>query len=225
VIPFLLLTASETAEIKSTVYLDGSAERAVSVEYKPSRHEDLLRELDEALPHPDRRSVRDVGDLKQASRSVIWGSPNEQEGISLRVSDVLQEPLSLYTIYQWEEQVELPSASATAAELADPSRAAFTYTVEMPGKITHTSVRHTETTVPLPEGEEKPSASSLASAVVEANSASWALTGEYQGYTLSATSRRVRWGYLAVVLYVLAFIVYRIAAFINHRARTRPRRI
>ena len=37
--------------------------------------------------------------------------------------------------------------------------------------------------------------------------------------------RRVRWGYLVVVLYILAFIAYKIAAFLVHRAKLRPRRI
>lgn len=59
----------------------------------------------------------------------------------------------------------------------------------------------------------------------EGSTATFALSAEHEAYDISVTSRRVRWGYLAVILYILAFIAYRIAAFVVHRARVRPRRI
>lgn len=59
----------------------------------------------------------------------------------------------------------------------------------------------------------------------EGSTAIFTLSAENEAYDITVTSRRVRWGYLAVILYILAFLAYRIAAFVVHRARLRPRRI
>ena len=75
-----------------------------------------------------------------------------------------------------------------------------------------------------PAPEKKPSAPSL-TADKQDSTATFTLSAASEAYDISVTSRRVRWGYLAVFLYILAFVAYRIAAFLVHRARVRPRRI
>jgi hypothetical protein len=59
----------------------------------------------------------------------------------------------------------------------------------------------------------------------EDSTATFNLSAANEAYDVTVTSRRVRWGYLAVIVYILAFIAYRIAAFLVHRAKVRPRRI
>jgi hypothetical protein len=57
------------------------------------------------------------------------------------------------------------------------------------------------------------------------STATFTLSAANEAYDITVTSRRVRWGYLAVILYLLAFLAYKIAAFLVHRAKVRPRRI
>ena len=59
----------------------------------------------------------------------------------------------------------------------------------------------------------------------EGSTATFTLTGASEAYDLSVTSRRVRWGYVALILYILCFVAYRITAFVVHRAKMRPKRI
>lgn len=44
-------------------------------------------------------------------------------------------------------------------------------------------------------------------------------------WTIEASSRRVRWGYLAIVVYVLAFVVYKVLRGLQRAASRRPRKI
>jgi hypothetical protein len=51
------------------------------------------------------------------------------------------------------------------------------------------------------------------------------LTAEHDQYEITATSRRLRWGYVLTLLYILAFGVYRIVGFLVHQASMKPQRI
>lgn len=55
--------------------------------------------------------------------------------------------------------------------------------------------------------------------------ATFTLSGASEAYEVTVTSRRVRWGYAAALLYILAFLAYRITAFVLHRAKLQPKRI
>lgn len=69
-----------------------------------------------------------------------------------------------------------------------------------------------------------PSGLSL-SADVSGPTAVFKLRADQAQYDLTVTSRRIRWGYVALLLYLLAFVGYRLTAFLVHRAAIRPRRI
>jgi hypothetical protein len=60
---------------------------------------------------------------------------------------------------------------------------------------------------------------------IEDSTATFTLSAASEAYDVTVTSRRVRWGYLVVLLYLLAFVAYKLAAFLVHRAKLRPRRI
>jgi len=59
----------------------------------------------------------------------------------------------------------------------------------------------------------------------QGDTATFTLSGASEAYEITVTSRRVRWGYLVAILYILAFLAYRITAFALHRAKIRPQRI
>ncbi len=72
---------------------------------------------------------------------------------------------------------------------------------------------------------EAPAAGPSLQAETSGSTATFRLTAVHEAYDITVTSRRVRWGYVLTWLYVLAFIAYRLSAFLIHRARLRPRRI
>lgn len=72
---------------------------------------------------------------------------------------------------------------------------------------------------------EAPPAGPSLQAEISGSTATFRLAAVHEAYDITVTSRRLRWGYVLTWLYVLAFIAYRLSAFLIHRARLRPRRI
>ena len=60
---------------------------------------------------------------------------------------------------------------------------------------------------------------------IENGLAVWELAGDQQETILQATSRQVRWGYLLIVIYILAFLAFQAVGFVQRLIKYRPRRI
>ena len=60
---------------------------------------------------------------------------------------------------------------------------------------------------------------------VQGSTAIWELSADADEYTLEATSRRLRWGYLLFVLYILGFIAFQVTRYAAQLVRNRPRKI
>jgi hypothetical protein len=297
IIPFLLLSSAEKSpQVRTHVYLDGSVKREVSAEFLEERQENVLSQMDRALPEADSRVVAPFGENLRAVWSVILASASRLDGAKLQYEDVVPEPLSLFTYYTWTETLQLPSETATAVEKAEPEKATFQYVVVMPGTVIEPTIAKpaklekavpkapvaaataapvTTPAAPAPATPVAPAAAPAAPAAspspapaptapaaapagapaaapsspalpappapppaletkspgpslraqLDDSTATFTLSAANEAYDITVTSRRVRWGYLAVILYLLAFLAYKIAAFLVHRAKVRPRRI
>ncbi len=123
-----------------------------------------------------------------------------------------------------------PGATSAPPTAGAPAPPAGAPEVSAAPPVSPSTPPATASAPPVPPAESAPlppkkgTGPSLA-AESEGSTATFALSAEHEAYDISVTSRRVRWGYLAVILYILAFIAYQIATFVVHRARLRPRRI
>lgn len=299
-LPFLLLSSSRAVSVHTTVYLDGSVRRELQADFLEDRRRNVLPELKSALPIADREGSTRVADVQRATRSVILAKAEDIDGASVDFRNIVETPLSLFTIYTWKETLKVPADTATAIEKAGRVQAEFKYKLVMPGKIleakavaqaaplepapsatpasavpaseapppeawlpetppvpatefppapfeppaesTPPDLAGPEATIPPAPTEvppvaapaEVPSAPALEPTPAMAGSvrpevlgatAFFTLTAEHDQYEITATSRRLRWGYVLTLLYILAFIVYRIAAFLVHQASMKPKRI
>ncbi len=59
----------------------------------------------------------------------------------------------------------------------------------------------------------------------DGGSAVWELSANVDTYTLEATSRRLRWEYLLLLLYIAGFIVFQVVGYVTRLVRNRPRKI
>lgn len=240
-IPFLLLMLSQRTVVHTVVYLDGSVRREVVANFPEGSRRHVLQELQRTLPQADRQQEEEAAEGWQVQRSIILGRPKAPGDFSLQIKEIVQTPWSLFTQYTWNETLRIPSEPATKKK-TDPSRVTFQYQITMPGLVQSALATPQRSAsdaageaqsgagiAALPLAGGTSSIATTASAVqpdeITGATAVWALSAEYEEYDLTVTSRRVRWGYLAVILYILAFIAYKIIGFLVQRARFRPRRI
>ena len=121
---------------------------------------------------------------------------------SLQITDIIQKPFDVFTEYHWSEQLEIYRETATPIEIVGEEIATLSYKLNMPGKIVKTNA----------DG-------------VEGGTAVWELSANVDTYTLEATSRRVRWGYLLLLLYIVGFVVFQVVGYAIRLVRNRPRKI
>ena len=112
-----------------------------------------------------------------------------------------------------------PEATATPEAAAVPATPEATAT-PAPAAPAAPAPAPTEEPPPAPGG----GSASLAPDIV-GSTALFTLTAGHDQYQITATSQRIRWGYLLTLLYILGFLAYRITAFLVHRANLKPKRI
>jgi hypothetical protein len=207
-IPYLLLTVSQQAGVVTYVATDGSGERMVYARTATSRAPEAARYLHEALPGSDAVSRQAEA---EGSATLLWrdtqlaniaSTPDAQ----CETAGIVQNPLSIFTHYRWQETVSISRGDATDLEVAAERDASVRYVVRMPGRITDTS----------------PSASTVG------NRAEWQVKVGGPAQTLSAESVSVRWTYLALWVYVLLFLATKalaVAPRLARRIRRKPRKI
>jgi len=205
-IPYLLLSGSERATMQTRVYLNGTGARTVEVAANRDREEHIVDWLQRSSIGLDIRTVNETGVTvtKRSSRMAANLDGLGQE-IRLQIQDIAQRPLTLYTYYFWHEDLTIEPDAATAVELVGRPQACLDYEIVLPGRVLPDSVS--------PAGE------------VEGGKVTWRLPADVPEQQVQATSRAFRWGYLLLVLYILAFIVYRSAVYIDRVLEYRPRKI
>jgi len=208
-VPYLLLSASQSVQLRTVVNLDGSGLRQYTVICLPDRTKEVQKRLLEQTGDFDRQSLRREGPNVVITRD--WRPANLAKAVTdpdaianLEIAGIVQSPISLFTEYHWSEELSIYQDTATPVETFGEEIATLTYKLNMPGRIV----------------KAKTNADSF-----EGRTAVWKLSADVSTYTLEATSRRLRWGYLLLLLYVVGFVVFQVVDYVTRLVRNRPRKI
>jgi hypothetical protein len=207
-IPYLLLTVSQQAGVVTYVSTDGSGERMVYARAATSRVTEAGRYLHEALPGSDAegRQADAEGNTALLWRDAQLANLGRTPDSECQTGGIVQQPLSVFTRHTWKETVSFSRGDATDLEVQAQSEASVRYVVRMPGRIVSSS----------------PATST------EGNKAEWEVRVGAEPQTLAAESVTVRWGYLALWVYVLLFLgtkALAVAPRVARRIRRKPRKI
>lgn len=217
-VPFALILNSEQTVLTTQVHLDGTMLRQVNAEANSYFKRDLNKWTAdvEAGSSWQRRWQKDSSTRSTTTitRNFIGSylQPSDS-GAELRIEDLAQNPLSPYTTYSWTETVNIKHLSVANPAEARAGGHYLVYHVIMPGSITDAHAR--PSTGPA----------LAAPANIAGNQATVMLDAAYPEHTVTVTARRVRWGALAVVVYVTLFVLVQISGVAIRRAQSRPKRI
>ncbi len=208
-VPYLLLSMSQSVTFTTVIQRDGSGLRQFVASCEPDRLSDVTLRIEEAsADYAVSGRSKDKPGQHVLIRNWQWphyGGNQSSQDFSLQISDIVQKPLSLFTYYDWSEEIQIHRETATEVEKEGQKKAVLRYILQMPGTI-------------LPQ-------TLSAGGQVENGRAVWELTGDEEQYTLKARARQVRWGYLLILIYVLGFIVFQLVSYTERRIKNRPRRI
>lgn len=127
-----------------------------------------------------------------------------------------------------------PTGAATPAPASPATPAAPAAPAETPGAAPAGGVPATGPAPAATAGTEggTPSAASstpakrgASSVETQPGSAIFKLDASQEAVTIDVTSHRVRWGYLVILAYILAFVVFKVLEGLQKAARLRPRKI
>lgn len=204
-VPYLLLSCSQQAGIVTVVQPDGSGERLVYARAAGGRADEARGHLRKLLPGQALEG-RNVGDEECWYRDTQVANLATVGDVEVANLGIVQKPLSIHTKHVWTETLAFDPGDATDAELHGQSLVQLHYAVTMPGKIL----------------SQRPPAN------VTDNVAEWEVKVGPEPQTFTVESQTVRWAYLALWLYVLAFALVKAAAFaptIAKQVKRKPRRI
>ncbi|MBC7287021.1 MAG: hypothetical protein H5T86_03045 [Armatimonadetes bacterium] len=204
-VPFLLLHQSEDLRLLTHIERDGSGLRMVWARGNISRLPEVHTRIREATPEYEDEKLSAEGSQFIIARTWRPHTLALVPDASLAVTDIPQAPLSLYNTYQWREELKIYSQTATPSEKAGAEAAQLIYVLEMPGAV-------------VPESVSPPGSISGGRVV-------WTLTGDRETYTLTATSRMLRWDILVILVYLLGVAAVKGIQLSAAWARRRPRRI
>ncbi|MEN6302001.1 MAG: hypothetical protein ABFD96_04710 [Armatimonadia bacterium] len=214
-IPFALMSNTWQVHMALRVENDGSALRQITADASPYFRSSRS---DEGLP----KWVNDVQAGGQWDMEWRTDTPTSfryardmrlpsvdraSDSGQLSIVDVVSNPLSLYTTYTWHEEVNFVYHSETDPSAAGATGKELIYRVEMPGTVTDASI----------EGG--------GSSETEANHAVFKVSADTAEHAITVTAQRLRWGYLLLVLYIVAFIAYQVLTALGRAASRRPRKI
>ena len=206
-VPYLLLSASQSVQLRTVVNLDGSGLRQYTVTCVPDRTKEVQKRLLERTGDFDHQSWQRQGQNLVITRD--WRPANLAEAAtdgdttaSLQITDIIQKPLAAFTKYHWSEELSIYRETATPVETFGEEIATLSYKLNMPGRVIASNADRTD-----------------------GGTAFWELSANVDTYTLEATSRRLRWEYLLLVLYVVGFIAFQIGGYVIRVVRNRPRKI
>ena len=211
-VPFALLVNSAQVHMMLQIERDGSTRRVITANTAPYFKNQVAKwvnDVQAGCPW-DRTWKSDSGTTYFYARDYRCQSPADS-GVNsqLYISDVFQNPLWPFTVYTWREEVTFSYLYESDPAAAGAAGKQLLYEVAMPGTVTDASVQ--------------PSTGSTAE--VESGAAVFKLDASQPTVTITATSQRVRWAYLVLVAYVLAFIVVKVLGVVGRTLRLKPRKI
>ncbi len=218
-VPFALILNSEKVVVTTQLYPDGTGLRQVSAEADTNIFRKPLdkwtRDVEAGGTWQKRwRHDSITKSTTTITRNFITGRMDRAAGGAVpEIVDVFQNPLAIYTTYAWAEQVKLKYHSEANPAEAKAGGHYLLYHVIMPGTVTGATSRALISGAVAREGS------------ISGSHASLVLDASASEHTVTVTSRKLRWGYLAIVLYLALFVIYRGGSVVLHRIRSRPKRI
>jgi len=202
-VPFVLLFNADRVQFTTRMYQDASGTRRLLAEGDSSLTRQLVQWSRETARGYQTDRLHVTSDRASISRSEQRANLDAVDDIDAQAFDIIRHPLSLKTTYQFREKIRVDFTYGTPKELAPAPLTDFDYTLVMPGRITQVS----------PTAQH------------QGNTVRWTLNAAQPEVELSATAVSWRWDVILVLIYVLGYLAYRIATFLLHQARMRPRKI
>jgi len=218
-VPFALILNSDKVVVTTQLYPDGTGLRQVSAEADTNIFKKPLDKWTYDVEAGGKWQERWQEDSVTKStttitRNFITGRMEQAgDGAAPQIVDVFQKPLSIYTTCTWAEQVTLKYHSNANPAEAKAGGHYLLYHVIMPGRVINAASRALTAGGAAQNGRLSGSHATL---ILDASASE---------YTVTVTSRKVRWGYLAIVLYVALFVIYHGGNIVLRRIRSRPKRI
>jgi len=214
IVPFALVINSAHVELTTQIYQDGSGLRQITAEADSYFKRNMDKWSSDVETEHNWQVVQREDSATKATSTItrnllISGMDKIGTDGTPHIVDVFQKPLSIYTTYKWSERITFQYRYDTNSLEARAGGHYMDYTVRMPGVIMDATCN------PMPKARVSTSG----------GEASFRLDASEPLHTVTVTSRRVRWEYLAIVAYIAAFIFYRIGKFTALRMRSRPKRI
>ena len=218
-VPFALVLNSDKAVVTTQLYPDGTGLRQISAEADTNIFKKPLDKwtYDVEAGGNWQKCWQEDSVTKSTTtitRNFITGRMERVgDRAAPQIVDVFQKPLSIYTTYTWAEQVNLEYHSDTNPAEAKAGGHYLLYHVIMPGTVTSAAARALTAGGAAQNGR------------LSGSHATLMLDASASQHTVTVTSRKVRWGYLAIVLYVALFVIYHGGSIVLRRIRSRPKRI
>jgi hypothetical protein len=214
-VPFALILNSTRVVVTTQIFPDGTALRQVSGEADTYFYKSLNKwtfdvEAGGRWQKRWREESMTKGTTTITRNFLSSGLHNGGAAHAPQILDVFQKPLSIYTTYTWSEQITLKYHQRTNPAEAKAGGHYLTYYVILPGSVT--AARCT-------------TGSARGPAKTSAGRATFLLDASVPNHQITVTSRKGRWGYLAIMAYVLLFVIYKVTSAAMRYARTRPKRI
>jgi hypothetical protein len=204
-VPYLLLSGAQQVHFRTIVQPDGSGYRFLVVDASTERVKDLGDHVRIAQKSYDFAEQDKSSGYVRLERNFWTAAIGRLPEAQLAIGTLIKEPLSLFTKYEWGEKLTFKSEDATEVERVGAAQAILNYTVEMPGTIAQESVS--------PTGQ------------VEGNTVTFKLAADKAEQEVKVTSYELRYGYIAVLLYLLACAAVFGGRFLRGVLLNRPRKI
>lgn len=210
-IPFALLANTSQVAMNLTVDRDGGALRQIAATSAPYYGKELPKWVNDVQAGAKwDRAWSQVGtDSYTYMRDCRTNNANYSDQGLLTIADVLQSPLSIYTTYTWKETINFAHLYESDYPAAAAAEKKLQYTVVMPGTVTDSQVQPSRGSKVTNEG----------------HSAIFSLAAAEPSATITVTAQKIRWGYLLIVIYILAWIALEIVQIVGRQLRRRPRKI
>ncbi len=203
-IPFMLLFSADRVHITTQMYRDASGMKRIETSGDSSLVQQLKQWSRETSPGYQQGRTHSTSNRVIMSRSQQVADLGDSHGVAARVLDIAQHPLSLKTKYHFSERIAVDFTYGSDKELVSAPLTHLEYTLVMPGRII---------------------AASPGNARASGNTCQWTLAADTPNMEVRATSEVWRWDVIAVLLYIGAYLAYRLAGFAITRARYKPRKI
>ena len=213
-VPFALLINSTRVVVTTQIFPDGTALRQVSGEADTYFRKSLNKwTYDVEAGGRWQKRWRDESTTRGTTtitRNFLSSRLHSGGAAAPQILDVFEKPLSIYTAYTWSERITLKYHQNTNPAEAKAGGHYLTYYVILPGSVTEARCT---------------TGSARGPAKTSGGRATFLLDASVPNHQITVISRSVRWGYLAVLAYVLLFILYKGIGAVTRYVRSRPRRI